>query len=91
MDPVMREAIDASLRHVNRKPVFLTTAQFCVYRLAVAGLSNQDIAMVTGRAEKTVKAHMTDILKKLNLGTRHQLIVAFFTQSIIVIREQEGV
>lgn len=39
------------------------------------GLSNRDIASVTGIAQQTVKNHLSSIFQKLNVRSRVQLAV----------------
>jgi DNA-binding NarL/FixJ family response regulator len=43
-----------------------------VFVLAVSGLLNKQIAFRLGIAEATVKAHMTAVLRKLNVNDRTQ-------------------
>jgi DNA-binding NarL/FixJ family response regulator len=57
----------------------LSPGQQRVFQGIIEGRSNQDIASQLGLCEKTVKAHVTDILKKAKLRSRCELIVAFYT------------
>ncbi|MDZ4760052.1 MAG: autoinducer binding domain-containing protein [Alphaproteobacteria bacterium] len=49
-----------------RGGISLSKAQFRVLVLRAEGLSNREIADTTGRREKTVESHVTEILKRLN-------------------------
>jgi len=57
----------------------LTPAQELVYRGIVSGYSNRRIAVDMGICEKTVKTHVTKILRKSMYVTRCELIVAHYT------------
>jgi DNA-binding NarL/FixJ family response regulator len=53
-----------------------------VYELVLQGRNNQDIALQLGIAEKTVKAHVTVILRQAKLKSRCELIVAYYQQKL---------
>jgi DNA-binding CsgD family transcriptional regulator len=55
----------------------LTTRQHQILALIALGLTNADISMRLGCAEKTVKAHVTPILKALNVPNRTSAALAF--------------
>lgn len=48
-----------------------------VANLAIAGLSNREIALELSISSATVEAHMTSILRQTRLRSRHQLLAAF--------------
>jgi len=55
------------------EPVALTAAETAVARLAAAGLSNAEIGRRRGSTPRTVANQMAAVLRKLGLGSRHQL------------------
>jgi DNA-binding NarL/FixJ family response regulator len=54
----------------------LTPRQQEVLQLVVDGLSNKEIARSLNLSEQTVKAHVTTLLRALNVTTRTQAVVA---------------
>ncbi len=54
----------------------LTPTQIKVMRGVHSGLLNKQIAFDLGIAEATVKAHMTALMRKLNVRNRTQVAVA---------------
>jgi len=54
----------------------LTPQQFRVLQAITEGKPNKIIAYELGIAEKTVKAHVTVILKKLGVSNRTQAVLA---------------
>lgn len=58
--------------------VRLTRCQRQVFDLIVLGKSNRDIAADMGRAEKSVKSHVTALLKRFACGNRCELIVRHY-------------
>lgn len=61
-------------------PFQLTPTQMKVMMGVQSGLLNKQIAFDLGIAEKTVKAHMTALMRKLNVSNRTQ--VAVMAQSL---------
>lgn len=57
----------------------LTPTQEAIYHGIVRGYTNKRIGVEAGICEKTVKAHVTKILKKTLYRTRCELIVAHYT------------
>ncbi len=55
--------------------VRLTPTQFKVMQGVHSGLLNKQIAFDLGIAEATVKAHMTALMRKLNVRNRTQLAI----------------
>ncbi|MDE1917976.1 MAG: response regulator transcription factor [Sphingomonadales bacterium] len=69
MQQVSSESMDA----VAVPPVRLTPTQIKVMQGVRSGQLNKQIAFDLGIAEKTVKAHMTLLMKKLNVRNRTQV------------------
>lgn len=59
----------------QRGAPILTTRESQIYALAVTGLSNQEIATELGLSVNTVKVHMSNLLHKLDVKTRTELII----------------
>lgn len=59
---------------VRKKGDKLSKRETEVYALVTRGLSNKEIGSKLFVAEKTVKYHMTSILKKMGLKTRFELM-----------------
>jgi DNA-binding NarL/FixJ family response regulator len=57
-------------------PVRLTPTQLKVMRGVRSGQLNKQIAYELGIAEATVKAHMTALMRKLNVRNRTQVAIA---------------
>jgi DNA-binding NarL/FixJ family response regulator len=67
----MPKAID-----IAGRPVRLTPTQMKVMRGVHSGQLNKQIAYELGIAEATVKAHMTALMRKLNVRNRTQVAIA---------------
>lgn len=66
----------------------LTDSEEGVKALVVKGLSNMEISNQLGIDEHTVKFHLTNVFKKLNVKNRAQLIVEHY-QNELSIAEQD--
>jgi len=53
----------------------LTDRQRDILRALVAGLSNKEIAERLSLAEPTVKAHVSAVLRAMNVGSRTQAVL----------------
>ena len=62
--------------HGYSAPPALTPTQLKVLRGVHLGLLNKQIAFELGIAESTVKAHMTALMRKLNVRNRTQVAIA---------------
>ncbi len=74
-----KAAVSAAMPHVidgTGKPVHLTPTQIKVMRGVHSGQLNKQIAYELGIAEATVKAHMTALMRKLNVRNRTQVAIA---------------
>ena len=63
-------------------PVRLTPTQLKVMRGVHSGQLNKQIAYELGISEATVKAHMTALMRKLNVRNRTQVAIAAQTLTI---------
>lgn len=63
-------------RTADGAPVQLTPTQIKVMRGVHSGQLNKQIAFELGIAEATVKAHMTALMRKLNVRNRTQVAIA---------------
>ena len=61
----------------------LTAREMDVLECVAKGFSNQDIAKALGLSEKTVKNHMTRVLRKLKVEDRTQALVYVLKNKII--------
>ena len=61
----------------------LTTREMDVLACIAKGFSNQDIAQALCVSEKTVKNHLTNIFRKLNVNDRTQALVYVLKHKII--------
>lgn len=78
---------DAGATMVAAQPQ-LTPTQVKVMEGVHSGLLNKQIAFDLGIAEKTVKAHMTALMRKLNVSNRTQ--VAILAQTMGYSRRMAG-
>jgi DNA-binding CsgD family transcriptional regulator len=60
----------------------LTLQQRTAFMLLIQGMSNADIGQVMHLSEKTVKAHVTEIFKKLGCASRAQLIARHYIEQM---------
>lgn len=67
---LMQELAQSGRRQAS--PDSLTDRELDVLRLIARGMSNKEIALELGIAEKTVKTHVSNILQKLHLADRTQ-------------------
>ena len=67
---LMQELAQSGRRQAS--PDSLTDRELDVLRLIARGMSNKEIALALGIAEKTVKTHVSNILQKLHLADRTQ-------------------
>ena len=57
----------------RRAPDELTATELRVAELAVAGMTNREVAQVTYMSAKTVEAHLASVYRKLGIRSRAQL------------------
>jgi DNA-binding NarL/FixJ family response regulator len=61
----------------------LTERELEVVRLVVRGMSNAEIANEVAVSEATVKTHLTNVLRKLDLRDRTQLVVRAYKAGFV--------
>jgi class 3 adenylate cyclase/DNA-binding CsgD family transcriptional regulator len=62
----------------------LTASERRVAQLAAEGLSNKDIAQALFVTVKTVEVHLSNVYRKLEIGSRHQLAGALVAEHAVV-------
>ena len=70
-------------------PLGLTARQREVYELLLQQLSNAAIATKLHRSQRTIENHVSDLLSKLNLKSRHELIARASTATNTVAAKQK--
>lgn len=69
-----RSAADGSAGPAASIPTELTLREQSVAQLAIVGLSNREIGERLSISARTVECHMTSILRRMGLRSRHQLL-----------------
>jgi DNA-binding NarL/FixJ family response regulator len=69
-----RSAADGSAGPAASIPSELTLREQSVAQLAILGLSNREIGERLSISARTVECHMTSILRRMGLRSRHQLL-----------------
>ena len=75
LDPAVAQKVMQELRQPTRKPLTeepLTQREVEILKLVAEGLTNQEIADRLVVSERTVRAHVSNILAKLHLANRTQ-------------------
>jgi len=70
----IRSAADGSADPAASIPAELTLREQSVAQLAIVGLSNREIGERLSISARTVECHMTSILRRMGLRSRHQLL-----------------
>ncbi len=78
---LMREFAEG--KQTAADPSALTEREMDVLRLITKGMSNREIALDLGVAEKTVKTHVSNILQKLHLADRTQAALYAVRQHLV--------
>jgi len=68
----------------------LTEREVEVLRLAAKGLSNREIGRVIGRTEETAKAHLKNIMAKLEAADRTEAVTRALQRGIIHLDDDSG-
>jgi DNA-binding CsgD family transcriptional regulator len=69
-----RSAADEPADREGSIPIELTLREQSVAQLAIVGLSNREIGERLSISARTVECHMTSILRRMGLRSRHQLL-----------------
>lgn len=77
-----RRGADITSLDVSEAVASLTPQQFRVASMLVEGLLNKQIAYELDVTEATIKAHMTEIFKKLGVHSRTQAVLALNTLAL---------
>lgn len=89
---VFQQVLKYALRH-STKPVRLdtgiklTTRELEILRLIAKGISNKEIANEINISSRTVKSHMVDIFRKLNVSSRTEAVITSLRIGFINIRD----
>ncbi|MCZ0874927.1 response regulator transcription factor [Peribacillus sp. AS_2] len=70
-------------REVTPYNTNLTEKELFILQAAAKGFRNKDIAFDLGIAERTVKAHLTNIFNKLNVSNRMEAVTVALNQGLI--------
>ena len=62
------------LEKIQRLVNALSPREFEVFTLLAAGMSNKQVAYKLGTTERTIKAHRSRIMKKMNAGSLADLV-----------------
>ena len=67
---------------IRSQDVPISRREHEVVKLLCIGCSNKEIAQKLGISEPTVKTHISNVLTKLNLHDRTQIVVYYYKKSI---------
>jgi len=77
--------------HSSERPLVFSEREREVLRLLVSGRSNREIGSELGIEERTVKAHVTNLLRKTGVNNRIALSVHALTHSMLGLNPAEDV
>lgn len=69
-----KQKSEPECRNANDEPCILTDKELFIIRAVSKGYRNKEIAFDMGIAERTVKAHLTNIYNKLNVDSRSEAV-----------------
>lgn len=75
LTPVLKERLEERSLNIGNLDVALTKREIEVLKLIAEGLFNKEIAYTLAISEKTVKNHVSNIFKKINVSDRTQAAV----------------
>jgi DNA-binding NarL/FixJ family response regulator len=73
---------------VDEIPHDLTSRQAEIFALVARGMSNKEVARSFKCSDRTVKQHMTNIMRKLNVRNRVQAALKFQTPTVQTLPSQ---
>lgn len=82
LSPLLREYISEEDKYIDYHAI-LSSREIDVLKLLATGLHNREIANVLNISEKTVKNHVSNILKKMDVDDRTQAAVAAIKNNLI--------
>lgn len=90
--PLTRRLVDLLVRRVPPQPdpprvSTLTSREREIFDLVAAGMSNGEVAEALVLSEKTVKFHVSNLLRKLGVRNRAQAIVCAWDQGVLTGRQ----
>ncbi|MDI5964588.1 response regulator transcription factor [Streptomyces sp. SL13] len=85
--PLARRLVDLLVRRIPARagaaqPSSLTSREQEIFDLIAAGMSNHEVALALVLSEKTVKFHVSNLLRKLGVRSRAQAIVCAWDQGV---------
>jgi NarL family two-component system response regulator LiaR len=88
-DPAVAQAIMHELTGTGKHNTALTEREQAVLRQLALGQTNREIATALTVTEETVKTHVGNILTKLQLSHRTQLVIYALKKGLITLEEIE--
>ncbi len=80
---VVQALLTRTEQHRRAKGVDLSERELEVLRLMTTGAANKEIAVRLGITERTVKAHVTSILNKLNVNSRTEAVAVAMQTGLV--------
>jgi DNA-binding NarL/FixJ family response regulator len=92
LDPAITRALISGLRGLptDLAKATITRRELEVLRLVGAGRSNKEIAPLLGISERTVRGHVSKILRKLSLSSRTQAAIWAIREGLVGVGGGEG-
>jgi DNA-binding NarL/FixJ family response regulator len=89
---VFQQVLKYALRHSTKSVrldtgIKLTTRELEILRLIAKGISNKEIANEINISARTVKSHMVDIFRKLNVSSRTEAVITSLRIGLINVRD----
>lgn len=83
LTPILKERLEDKRNSISASEELLTKREIEVLKLLAEGLFNKEIAYMLDISEKTVKNHVSNIFKKINVSDRTQAAVYAIKNSIV--------